>query len=356
MFKTFLTILICLPGFLCIGQDNGEWVSPEVQSDRSVTFRFGAPDAKEVIVYTQFTGEDHAMEKGEGGIWSITLGPSDPGIYEYNFKVDGIEMSDPRNRHVLVNYRPTRSIVEIPGDEPMFYDQRPVPHGQVHIHWFESITLEANRRIYVYTPPGYEKSKKKYPVVYLMPGGGGYEHGWTEYGRVNLVMDNLIADEKAEPMIIVMPDGHIPQIPGKNYSFEDHFLNDLMPYVDNNYRIADGCKNHAMAGTSMGGSKTLYYGVRHLDKFCALGVFGMGIFDLEQYEKSHGEYLDRVNEELDQFWLACGKDDFLFEYYKQTIEYLKERDIRFTELTTEGGHTYINFRHYFYEFAQSLFK
>lgn len=265
-------------------------ISPQVHEDRTVTFRFHAPDAEEVIVYTQFTEGLQYMKKGTRGVWSVTLGPAEPGIYVYGFAVDEIEVADPVSRHVLVNAWPTRSIVEIPGDKPMYYDQRPVPHGRIHMNWFESKTLGVNRKFYVYTPPDYEKSKKSYPVVYLMHGGGGYEFIWTEMGRVNLVMDNLIADGKAKPMIIVMPYGHTPRIPGENYRavriqrFENYFLNDLIPYVEANYRIAGGRENRVMAGLSMGGSQTLNIGIKHLDKFSSLGVFSNGIGNIEKFK------------------------------------------------------------------------
>jgi enterochelin esterase-like enzyme len=337
-------------------------VSPEVHEDRTVTFRFHAPDAEEVKVGTQFTEGLQDMKKDARGVWSARLGPAEPEIYVYGFVVDGIELADPVSRDVLVNAWPTRSIVEIPGDKPMYYDQRPVPHGRVQMNWFESKTLGVNRKFYVYTPPGYEKNKKSYPVVYLMHGGGGYEFIWTDLGRVNLVMDNLIADGKAKPMIIVMPYGHTPRIPGENYRavriqrFEDYFLNDLIPYVEANYRIAEGRENRAMAGLSMGGSQTLNIGIKHPDKFSSLGVFSNGIGNIEKFKKTHREYLDSMNEKVDVFWLACGRDDFLFERYEETLAFLKEKNIKHTSHTTDGAHTWLNWRRYFYEFAQLIFK
>lgn len=337
-------------------------ISPQVHEDRTVTFRFHAPDAKEVGVYTQFTEGLQAMKKGTRGVWSVTLGPAEPEIYVYGFVVDDIELADPVSRHVLVNAWPTRSIVEISGDEPMYYDQRPVPHGTVHMNWFESQTLGVDRKLYVYTPPGYEKNKKSYPVVYLLHGGGGYEFIWTEMGRVNLVMDNLIADGKAEPMIIVMPYGHTPRIPGENYRvvriqrFEDYFLNDLIPYAEANYRIAEGREKRVMAGLSMGGSQTLNIGIKHLDKFSSLGVFSNGIGNIEKFKQTHGKYLDSMNEKVDVFWLACGRDDFLFERYEETLVFLNAKNIKHTANITDGAHTWLNWRRYFCEFSQLIFK
>jgi len=341
-----LLILLFLGWQVCLTQS--EEVSPRVHSDRTVTFRLRAPDADKVSVYTQFTDGDQVMKKGDEGIWSITLGPAKPGIYVYGFNVDGVEMSDPRNRDVLVNAWPTRSIVEIPSDRPMYYEQRPVPHGTIQIHWFESKTLGVNRKFYVYTPPGYltDKKQTRYPVLYLLHGAGGYEFIWTDMGRVNLVMDNLIADGKAKPMIIVMPYGH----------FESYLLNDLIPFVEANYRIAKGKENRAMAGLSMGGSQTINIGIKHLDMFSSLGVFSNGIGDLQEFEKTNAEQLASMNDKLDLLWLGCGRDDFLFERYKNTLEFLKEKDIKHISNTTDGAHTWINWRRYFYEFAQLIFK
>ncbi|MHC4130971.1 MAG: esterase [Planctomycetota bacterium] len=359
----YFMLLVIFTGWgVSIGQREERVVSPEVHPDRTVTFRYNAPDAEEVVVHTQFTEGLQKMEKDEKGVWSVTLGPAEPEIYVYGFEVDGIEVADPVSRHVLVNAWPTRSIVEIPGDGPMYYDQRPVPHGKIEMRWFKSKTFGVNRKFYVYTPPGYEKNEKKYPVVYLLHGGGGYEFIWTEMGRVNLVMDNLIADGKAEPMIIVMPYGHTPRISGENYRsvriqrFEKFFLNDLMPYVEANYRTAKGRENRAIAGLSMGGSQTLNIGIKHLDKFSSFGVFSNGIGDLDEYKKTHGEQLKLMNEKADVFWLACGTDDFLFVRYENTIEFLKENDIEHTANTTGGAHTWLNWRKYYYKFAQLIFK
>ena len=358
-----LLVALCLTPRVCMAQREERVVSPEVHADRTVTFRLRAPDADAVSVHTQFTDDEHPMEKSDEGVWSVTLGPAQPGIYVYGFEVDGLEVADPVSRHVLVNAWPTRSIVEIPGDGPMYYDQRPVPHGTVHMHWIESKTLGANREFYLYTPPGYDEGKTEYPVLYLLHGMGGYEFIWTDMGRVNLVMDNLIADKKAKPMIIVMPYGHVPRIEGENYRsrgrtnrFEKYLLNDLIPFVEGNYRVAKGSQNRAMAGLSMGGAQSIYIGLKHLDKFSAVGVFSMGVRDLDGFAKTYSAELDSINDKLDVFWLGCGTDDFLFERYEETIEFLKSKNIKHVANPTDGAHTWINWRRYLYEFAQLIFK
>ncbi len=361
----WLLIIAALAPQVCVAQRGGRLLSPEVQADRTVTFRLRAPNADQVIVHTQFTEGDQSMTKDDEGIWSVTLGPAEPGIYVYGFNVDGVGMADPFNRYVLVNQWPNRSLVEIPGDQPMYYDQRPVPHGEIHLNLLESETLGINRKFYVYTPPGYLTGSRRtrYPVLYLLHGMGGYEFIWTDMGRVNLVMDNLIADKKAKPMIIVMPYGHVPRIEGEDSRssgrtdrFEKYLLSDLIPFVEEHYRAAKGSKNRALAGLSMGGSQTINIGIKHLAMFSSLGVFSMGLRQLDRFKETHGDYLDSINKKTDVFWLACGTDDFLFERYQQTLEFLKENYIEHVAHTTDGAHTWLNWRRYLYEFAQLIFR
>jgi len=358
-----LLVVLCLAPQVCIAQQRERLVSPEVHADRTVTFRFRAPNADEVRVHTQFTDDEHSMKKDDNGTWTITLGPAEPGIYVYGFSVDGVDMADPANRYVLVNQWPTRSLVEIPGDQPMYYDQRPVPHGTVHMHWIEAKTLGVNRKFYLYTPPGYDSAQSEHPVLYLLHGMGGYEFIWTDMGRVNLVMDNLIADGKATPMIIVMPYGHVPRIEGEDRRsrgrtarFEKYLLDDLIPFVEGHYRVAKGPKNRAIAGLSMGGGQSINIGIRHLDMFSALGVFSMGIRQPATFGETYAAELGSINDKLDLLWLGCGRDDFLFERYAQTLEFLAERNVKHVAHTTDGAHTWLNWRAYLYEFAQLIFK
>jgi len=362
-FEFFLLVFLCLIPKSSVAQEEEKIVSPEVHADRTVTFRLYAPEAKQVSVYVQFLEDLQPMKRNEKGIWHITLGPVEPEIYSYCFKVDSIIMLDPNNLNALINPLPTESLVEIPGEKPMFYDVRSVPHGVVHIHWYKSKALNVNRRFYVYTPPGYSKDKNsvRYPVLYLLHGMGGYEQVWTQYGRVNLILDNLIADHKAKPMIIVMPFGHVPRVKDfkkimRNKEFERDLLGDIIPFIENHYRVAKGSKNRALAGLSMGGFQTLNIGIKHLDLFKWLGVFSAGIRSKDFTERYNDEF-KLANKELNLLWLGCGRDDFLFEdCFKPTIKFLKEKNIKHVAYITDGAHTWINWRRYLYEFAKLLFK
>ena len=344
-----------------LGEAQDRW-RPVVHADRTVTFRMDAPGADTVAMHTQFTDGLQAMVKDDGGVWSVTLGPAAPGIFVYGFVLNGVGMPNPNNRLVLVNAWPDRGLVEIPGDEPLYFEQRPVPRGQIRINWIESETLGVNREFYVYTPPGYDKNKKKYPVVYLLHGSGGYEFSWAEMGRVNFVLDNLIADGKAAPMIVVMPYGHTPRIEGQQYRaqrrqrFESYFLEDLIPNIEANYRVKKGAENRALAGLSMGGSQTLYTGILHSDKFNWLGVFSNGISDVAAFKESHGAQLATLNDDVELLWVACGTDDFLFERYEAMLEFFAEEGIEHVVNTTGGAHNWLNWRRYFYDFSQLIFK
>ena len=219
-------------------------VSPEVQADRRVTFRLLAPTASEVLLAGGNLGETlkgpQPLKKDAQGVWSITVGPLDPGLYDYGFAVDGgIRTVDPANRNALERTWGHTSTVEVPGDQTAFYSFRPVPIGTLHINAYDSKSLHVRRRVYVYTPPGYEESNQtKYPVLYLFHGTGGVESQWTEVGRANVILDNLIADHKAKPMVVVMPYGHVPQTNaggrGRTGSagFDQDLLNDVIPMVE----------------------------------------------------------------------------------------------------------------------------
>lgn len=217
-------------------------ISPEVLPDHRVTFRLPAPKANSVAVVGEFAKEPQPMVKDEAGLWSVTVGPLGPDIYSYNFSVDGFSTLDPNNQDLKESLRPTQSLLEVPGDKPVPYEARPVPHGAVSVHWYHSKSVGALRRIYVYTPPGYDAARgAKYPVLYLLHGSGDAENGWTWVGRANLIADNLLAERKARPAIIVMPFGHVftaSGAPGPSNAFEQDLLKDVIPLVERHYRVA----------------------------------------------------------------------------------------------------------------------
>lgn len=341
-------------------------ISPEVHPDRRVTFRLRAPEAEQVSVNGQFVEEPQPMKKGDQGVWSVKLGPIGPGLYRYGFDMGGAQFVDPCNRDIMRQWRGNSvSLLEVPGEESSFYAEKTVPHGVVHLHRYESKSLGVTRPLCVYTPRDYDKEKDaRYPVLYLLHGAGDTETGWIVEGRTNLIMDNLFAENKAVPMIIVMPLGH-PFPAGMTRSaddrlkrltaFEQDLMGDIIPYVEEHYRVRSDSKNRALAGLSMGGGQTLYAGVKHLDKFAWLGVFSAGIF-YESYEDTHGSYLDTANDRLELFWIGCGKDDFLMERNNAMLALLEKKKVKHVYVPSEGGHTWKNWRDYLHEFAQLLFR
>lgn len=357
--KIFKTTAFLLAATLAVqsspAQVRQQVLSPEVGSDRMVTFRFYAPQAHLVCVSVEYSDGLRPLRRGEDGVWSITLGPFEPELYSYNFIVDGISAVDPRNPVIKIGTGTTQSLLDIPGDPPLFYDEKPVPRGVVHLHRYNSKTLGATRSLNIYTPPGYTQDQEaSYPVLYLLHGAGDNERGWSTIGRANVILDNLIAEKKAVPMIIVMPDGHAPRVEGVENPFGEDLIKDIIPFVEKYYRVKKASEFRAIAGLSMGGFQTLDVGVSHMDLFSWIGVFSGGVS--ETYEKTHGEFLDSANQKLELFWVAIGKADFLWERNERLLKLLKDKGVRHTSTASEGGHTWKNWRAYLHEFAQLLFS
>ncbi|QHT70827.1 esterase [Rhodocytophaga rosea] len=244
--------------------------SPQVLSDHRVKISIYAPKASEVTVSGDFPGGSPSMklEKGEIGVWSVTIGPLKPDYYTYTLTVDGVRTMDPKNPVIKQGINSLENMMAVSGQETAFQDNKSVPHGEVRQVWYQSTSLDMPRRMHVYTPPGYEKSNTKYPVFYLLHGGGDDDSGWSTVGRANFILDNLLAAGKAKPMIVVMPNGSMPirSTPGAmnpqamtqmRTMFADELLKEVMPYVEKNYRILTGRENQAIAGLSMGGFQTL---------------------------------------------------------------------------------------------------
>jgi enterochelin esterase-like enzyme len=347
LFGTFLMLQAGM------AQTRQQAISPEVGSDGMVTFRFNAPQAHMVCVSVEYFDGLRPLRRGEDGIWSVTLGPFEPELYSYNFVVDGISTVDPRNPVIKIGTGTTQSLLDIPGGPPLFFNERPVPRGVVHLHRYDSETLGTTRGLNVYTPPGYTLDQdNSYPVLYLLHGAGDNERGWSTIGRANVILDNLIAEKNAVPMIVVMPDGHAPRVEGVENPFGEDLVKDIIPFVENSYRVRKGSRFRALSGLSMGGFQTLDIGIRHSDLFNWIGVFSAGIN--ESYEKTHGEFLDSVNEKLELFWVAIGKTDFLWERNERLLKLLQAKGVRHTSVTSEGGHTWKNWRSYLHEFTQLI--
>ncbi len=373
-------------------------ISPEVSADQQITFRVLAPQAENV----RLTGSDipamgggKPMTKNDKGVWELTLGPIAAGSYRYNFNVNGVAVIDPRNPLVSESNNNVWSLVHVPGSE--FSDTKNVPHGAVSAVTYYSTALGRFRRMHIYTPPGYESGQGKYPVFYLLHGAGDCDDSWTSIGRAGFILDNLVAAKKARPMIIVMPAGHtrpfgrgpLPGIaqPGSSAppppdEFIQDFMTDIMPHVEKNYRLLPGRENRAIAGLSMGGNQTLNIALPNLDKFGYVGVFSSGLLNVfarqrtepgvppaanapaqitpagEAWIKQHQAKLDDANlkKGLKLLWIGIGKDDFLLNSSRSTVELLKKHKFNPITRETDGGHTWINWRNYLNEFAPQLFQ
>jgi enterochelin esterase family protein len=342
-------------------------VSCEVKQDRTVTFRLRAPEATDVKVGGDFIQGPQQMTKQEDGVWDVTLGPLNPAIYSYTFRVNGVSVLDPVNPMIKAGERTSESMFEVHGEKPAPYDMQSVPHGTVHVNYYDSKSLSAARRIDVYTPPGYESEKGTYPVLYLLHGSGDTEAGWTTIGRANLILDNLIAAKKAKPMIVVMPYGRArPDVYLAPFAtantepdaFANDLLKDVIPMVEKFYRISGQPDQRAIAGLSMGGGQALQIGLHHLDEFHFIGAFSAALRTQnveEQYKEVLGD-AKGANKKLKVFYIACGKTDSLFEPAQAFDETLTKHEIKHTFVPSEEGHVWRNWRNYLADFAPLLFR
>ncbi len=359
-------------------------VSPEVMPDRHIVFRISAPKAETVRLSAgDIPGSGQvAMTKGENGVWEATVGPVPPGAYRYNFNVNGLTVIDPRSPAISESNNNVWSLVYVPGSD--FADTKNVPHGAVASVTYYSSALSKFRRMHIYTPPGYELGKDKYPVFYLLHGAGDSDDSWTSVGRAGFILDNLIAAKKAKPMIVVMPAGHTrsggfapPRAGGgtpPRDEFTADFETDIMPTVEKNYRCKEGAQNRAIAGLSMGGAQTLNIAIPHLDKFAYIGVYSSGLFGIVgparpgsaatapggpfPWEQQHMAELDNpaLKKNVKLLWFSTGKDDFLLSTTKATVELFKKHGFSPVYEETEGGHTWMNWRDYLNVFAPKLFQ
>ena len=337
-------------------------VSPEVHPDRTVTFRLRAPNAKEVKVAGEWPGGATSLVKDDSGVWSATVGPLEPDIYGYNLTVDGLAMVDPNNPWVKPMRAARTSGLEVPGDPPRLWEFQAVPHGTVHEHAYFSKSLGANRRLHVYTPPGYEKSSASYPVLYLFHGSGDNDATWTALGRAQFIADNLLAQRKTKPMIIVMTDGHAftgnptqvsTNLISRNVeAFGEDLLKDVIPLIESTYRVKANRENRAIIGLSMGGGQSLGVGLRHHELFAWVG--GMSSY-LPNPEKLVAETFPESKSDLKLLWFACGKDDRLVENARQLSAALKEKNIPHEFKETAGNHSWPVWRRYLGEFMPLLF-
>ncbi len=359
-----------------------------------MVFRIYAPKASEVTVtgdwVAQGRGAGGPLQKDAQGVWSITVGPLVADFYSYSFTVDGVRTLDPRNPQIKQGANSVDNMFEVPGPENAFQDNRRIPHGDVSKVWYYSEPLGQMRRMHVYTPPGYGTASARYPVLYLLHGGGDEDSAWSTIGRAGFILDNLIAEGKAKPMIVVMPNGGV-SLPGVSAALapedrdkpealaarmaalskeQDAFVQDLVatiiPHVEKNFRVLASRENRAIAGLSMGGARTLRVAPSRLDLFSYIGVFSMGLQKgptqgvADDFEERNARFLkdpQETNKLVKLFWIGVGDNDrTVLNGPKLLSETLTRYGIKHVYHETEGGHTWINWRRYLNEFAPLLFR
>jgi enterochelin esterase family protein len=337
-------------------------ISPQIQPDRRVTFRLRAPKAVEVQVAGQW-GNRAPMTRGTNGVWSATAGPIDPGVYEYSFTVDGLNMIDPGNPAIKPMREPRTSILHLPGQPPLLHDFQDVPHGAVRQHTYRSKSLNRLRDLLVYTPPGYDQHPDtRFPTLYLQHGMGDNQATWVAHGKAHWILDNLIAQGRARPMLVVMMDGHAA-IPGAGSSgfasntqaFENDLLEDVFPFIETNYRVKTDPASRAIVGLSMGGGQSLTIGLNHLDRFAWVGGFSSAVPAPEAIATAL-EKPEQARAQLKLLWIGCGKDDFLLQRNQQFIALLKDKGLPHEWRLTDGAHSWPVWRLYLAEFAPKLFQ
>jgi enterochelin esterase-like enzyme len=381
-----ISMLLC---GVCLGQSGSvrpttnipDAEFPRINSDLSATFRVQAGQAHKVQLLMEFGQSTFDMVKGEDGYWSVTTKPLLPGFHYYAISVDGFPANDPGSR-VFFAARKEVSGLEVPGPDSDFFAIKDVPHGTVRAEWYLSKTTGETRRIFVYTPPGYDQSGLHYPVLYLQHGYGEDEAGWGDQGHENFILDNLIDAHKAKPMIIVNENG----LPGPSFqpppppragskpppigqvahyfmneryeTFDSVVSGDLISFIDANFRTIADREHRAFAGLSMGGAQALRIGLHHLDQFAYIGAFSPAI-DITDTTKDYDGGLanpTRLNQQLRLLWIGIGSDDFLFAPVKESHAALERAGIKHVWVESSGAHVWTVWRKYLTDFAPRLFQ
>jgi enterochelin esterase-like enzyme len=349
-------------------------VSPEVHADSSVTFRFRDPNAAEVALSRDW-GETAIvpMLKGDQGIWSVTTPPLTPDYYSYVFIADGVRLLDPSNQALVPNLLSPSNAVHVSGAPSLPWEVNNVPHGVIHHHFYKSAVAEDNRDYYVYTPPNYDPAaKQSYPVLYLLHGYSDDASAWTAVGHANVILDNLIAQGKAKPMIVVMPLGYgtmeVVRLGWSAWSsshtalrdanfkkFSEALLTEVMPQVEREYRITKDRNARAIAGLSMGGSESLLTGLNNPDKFSWIGAFSSGGIP-DEFQNDFPSIDAEANQQFHLLWIACGTEDRLIAVNRNLREWLKTKGVKVTEIETPGMHTWLVWRRNLAELTPLLFR
>ena len=393
--RFILLAAILATSLLAQGRGGPNINSTEVLQDHRVIFRIYAPNAKAVSVSGEFgVPISGALQKDESGVWSITVGPLNPDYYTYSFTVDGVHTADPRNGMFRPGLNSVNNMFLVPGPEAQYQEMQSVPHGVLSVVWYESKTLGIQRRMHIYTPPGYDRNHTRYPVLYLVHGGGEDDNSWVYGGRAQYILDNMIAAGKAKPMIVVIPNGNVPvpnsgNAAGGNANAaraetavkqRDLFISDLLtgivPYVESNYRVIANRENRALAGFSFGGSQTLRAMYTNTDEFASIGIFSMGIMvgstagagsiagaasgSVADFEKDAAAFLanpEKTNGRMKLIWIGGGKTDTVVGNSPKILdETLSAHNIRHIYREGPDGHSYASWHPWLRDFVQLLFR
>lgn len=384
MYKLFLSFFLLCSSVWMQAQAPPRLVSPDIQPDNSVIFRIKAPGATSVKVVGTFAIDFKPvpMIKKDSGLFEVKIGPLASDMYEYRFILDSTLMLDPNNNEVTRDGSIVENRLLVPGKLGDLLSVRNVPHGNVSAIWYSSPTLGKTRRMYVYTPPGYETGKAKYPVLYLLHGGGGDEDGWISRGRANYIIDNLIDSKEAVPMIVVITNGNPDAVAapldrplGSNtkdlsgiggmasHRFEESLVKDVLPFVEKNYRVISDADHRALSGFSMGGYQTQNITNDHPDMFKYIGVMSMGLFSSfgnnnSNYDRDkHIAQLRAVAAAKPKlYWIGIGKSDFLYSTVTKLRSLYDEVGLPYVYRESEGNHTWNVWRLYLTELAPRFFK
>ncbi len=366
--QRFLIVFFAIFPMFLLAQDS--FKSVDIHPDRSVTLRFKAPAAKQVM-FAREGAEPVAMTKDDVGVWSATTEPLEPDYYGYSFVVDGNWLMDPENPNIKPNLISPQSVFHVAGTQPQPWEVTDIPHGTIHHHFYKSAIIGDQRDYYVYTPPEYDSSKStRYPTLYLLHGYSDDASGWTSVGKANIILDNLIAQHKAKPMVIVMTLGYgAPEMVQKKWNawddaelrdrnfnkFTEALLAEILPQVEQEYRVSTKSQDRAIAGLSMGGSESLITGLNHPEKFGWVGAFSSGGLG-NDFSKRFPSLDSKLNGKLKLLWISCGTDDRLIKPNRELFDWLKSKDVKFTPVEVPGAHTWIVWRRNLVIFASLIFQ
>ncbi len=368
-----LILLLALSSTVLLAAQTLEFHSTEVHTDRSVTFAYKDGAAAKVSLLLDGAAKPMPMEKDAAGVWTVTTEPLKPEIYSYHFEADGDSRLDPGNPRTTVNLLGIANMLEVPGETAQAWEMTNVPHGTLHHHRYTTGTVlglpNNQSSYYVYTPPGYDaKAKKQYPVLYLIHGYSDNDAGWTALGQANLILDNLLAQGRIKPMVVVMPLGYgdmaflhghhvwddAATVEHNTSLFAQALLTEVLPRVEAEYRVSKDREDRAIAGLSMGGLESLETGLTHTGQFAWIGGFSSAVHNLDYTGKL--VTLDPKTADLRLLWIACGTEDKLLEPNRRFIAFLKTKEMPVTQIETPGMHSWLVWRDNLVHFAPLLFQ